>query len=45
MFLRTVRKHGAKMSLMDKVQGRYQGFSYQEFGERVKIWLGLASLE
>ncbi|MDZ7263363.1 MAG: long-chain fatty acid--CoA ligase [candidate division KSB1 bacterium] len=45
MFLNTVKTHGPKTSLMTKVGGQYQGFSYQELGERVKHFaLGLASL-
>lgn len=45
MFLNTVQEHGSKTALMSKVAGEYQGFSYQEFGERVKnIALGLAAL-
>lgn len=45
MFLNTVAEHGSKTALMTKVGGQYQGFSYQEFGERVKNFaLGLASL-
>jgi len=45
MFWDVVEKHGAKTSLMKKVEGNYQGFSYQEFGQRVKNFaLGLASL-
>ena len=45
MFLNTVKEHGSKTALMTKVEGQYQGFSYQEFGERVKNFaLGLASL-
>ncbi len=45
MFLNTVKTHGSKMSLMAKVGGQYQGFSYQELGDRVKHFaLGLASL-
>ena len=45
MFLNTVKEYGSKTALMTKVAGQYQGFSYQEFGERVKnIALGLASL-
>ena len=45
MFLEVVKKHGNKTSLMKKVEGKYQGFSYNEFGERVKNFaLGLAAL-
>jgi long-chain acyl-CoA synthetase len=45
MFLRTVQTHGARMSLMEKVKGQYQGFNYKEFGDRVRNFaLGLASL-
>jgi len=45
MFLDTVITHGSKTALMSKVEGQYQGFNYQEFGERVKkLALGLASL-
>lgn len=45
MFQEVVKKHGQKTSLMQKVAGEYQGFSYAEFGERVKNFaLGLASL-
>ncbi|MDZ7332954.1 MAG: long-chain fatty acid--CoA ligase [candidate division KSB1 bacterium] len=45
MLWEVVAKHGAKTSLMYKVAGKYEGFSYQELGERVKNFaLGLASL-
>ncbi len=45
MFQQVVEKHGQKTSLMQKVAGEYKGFSYREFGERVKNFaLGLASL-
>ncbi len=45
MFQQVVEKHGQKTSLMQKVAGEYKGFSYSEFGERVKNFaLGLASL-
>ena len=45
MFQNTVKAHGSKTALMSKVAGQYQGFSYQEFGERVRNFaLGLASL-
>jgi len=45
MFLETVKKHGSKTSLMEKKQGTYEGFTYEEFGRRVKNFaLGLASL-
>lgn len=45
MFQEVVKKHGQKTSLMKKVEGEFKGFSYQEFGERVKNFaLGLASL-
>jgi len=45
MFQQVVKKHGDKTSLMQKIEGIYQGFSYAEFGERVKNFgLGLASL-
>ncbi|MFZ5517209.1 MAG: AMP-dependent synthetase/ligase [Candidatus Zhuqueibacterota bacterium] len=45
MFLNTVQNHGSKTAIMHKVDGQYQGFSYQELGERVKNFaLGLASL-
>ncbi len=45
MFQQVVKKHGEKTSLMQKIEGTYQGFSYAEFGERVKNFaLGLASL-
>jgi len=45
MFQNVVKKHGQKTSLMQKVAGEYQGFSYAELGERVKNFaLGLASL-
>lgn len=45
MFQRVVKTHGAKTSLMEKKEGVYQGFSYQEFGARVKHFaLGLAAL-
>ena len=45
MFLDVVNKHGQKISLMQKIDGKYQGFTYHEFGERVKhVALGLASL-
>ena len=45
MFQDVVKKHGQKTSLMQKVEGEFKGFSYQEFGERVKNFaLGLASL-
>jgi len=45
LFLDTVKAHGAKTSLMEKIEGAYQGFSYEEFGKRVKNFaLGLASL-
>ncbi len=45
MFLNTVDEHGSKIALMNKVAGQYQGFTYREFGDRVKNFaLGLASL-
>ncbi|MFZ5519309.1 MAG: AMP-dependent synthetase/ligase [Candidatus Zhuqueibacterota bacterium] len=45
MFQQVVKKHGEKTSLMQKIEGIYQGFSYAEFGERVKNFgLGLASM-
>ncbi len=45
MFLNTVENHGSKTAIMHKVEDQYQGFSYQELGERVKNFaLGLASL-
>ncbi|MEE4310355.1 MAG: long-chain fatty acid--CoA ligase [candidate division KSB1 bacterium] len=45
MFQDVVVKHGAKTSLMEKKDGTYQGFSYKEFGDRVKyLALGLASM-
>lgn len=45
MFLEVVKQHGQKTSLMQKVGGEFKGFSYQEYGERVKNFaLGLASL-
>jgi len=45
MFQEVVKKHGQKTSLMQKVEGEFKGFSYAEFGERVKNFaLGLASL-
>ena len=45
MFQDVVAKHGAKTSLMEKKDGTYQGFSYKEFGDRVKyLALGLASM-
>lgn len=45
MFQETVQAHGAKTALMEKKEGVYQGFSYQEFGERVKnVAQGLLSL-
>ena len=45
MFQNVVKKHGQKTSLMQKVEGEFKGFSYAEFGERVKNFaLGLASL-
>jgi long-chain acyl-CoA synthetase len=45
MFQNVVTKHGQKTSLMQKVAGEFKGFSYAEFGERVKNFaLGLASL-
>ena len=46
MFLEVVNTHVHKTALMDKKSGSYQGFSYREFGERVKNFaLGLASLD
>ena len=45
MFLNTVKTNGSKTALMNKVEGKYQGITYQEFGEKVKDFaLGLASL-
>ena len=45
MFLEVVNNHGAKTSLMEKIDGEYQGFSYTEMSTRVKNFsLGLASL-
>ncbi len=45
MFQEVVKKHGQKTSLMQKVAGEFKGFSYDEFGKRVKNFaLGLASL-
>jgi long-chain acyl-CoA synthetase len=45
MFLNTVITNGSNTALMRKVEGQYQGITYQEFGERVKnLALGLASL-
>ena len=45
MFQEVVKKHGQKTSLMQKVEGEFKGFSYDEFGKRVKNFaLGLASL-
>ena len=45
MFQNVVTQHGQKTSLMQKVAGEFEGFSYAEFGERVKNFaLGLASL-
>jgi len=45
MFLNTVKTYSSKTALMNKVEGQYQGITYQEFGERVKkLALGLASL-
>lgn len=45
MFQDVVKKHGPKTALMKKEGGEFKGFSYQEFGERVKNFaLGLASL-
>lgn len=45
MLLEVVQAHGAKTSLMTKKAGAYQGFSYNEFLNRVKYFaLGLASL-
>ncbi len=45
MFLNTVKANGSKTALMNKVEGEYQGFTYQEFGDRVRhLALGLASL-
>ena len=45
MFLNTVKTYGSKTTLMKKVDGQYQGITYQEFGEKVKNFaLGLASL-
>ena len=45
MFQDVVKKHGQKTALMRKEGGEFKGFSYQEFGERVKNFaLGLASL-
>jgi long-chain acyl-CoA synthetase len=45
MFLDTVKTNGSKTALMNKVEGQYQGISYQQFGEKVKnLALGLASL-
>jgi len=45
MFLDTVKTYGSKTALMSKVEGQYQGFNYQEFGDRVKkLALGFASL-
>ena len=45
MLQEVVQQYGQKTSLMQKVEGKYQGFSYNELGERVKNFaLGLASL-
>ncbi len=45
MLQETVKAHGAKTALMEKKEGVYQGFSYQEFGERIKnVSQGLLSL-
>ena len=45
MFLDTVKTYGSKTALMSKVEGQYQGFTYQAFGEKVKTFaLGLVSL-
>ena len=45
MFLNTVKTNGSNTALMSKVEGQYQGITYQEFGEKVKyLALGLASL-
>ena len=45
MFRTVVKTHGDKTALMEKRGGTYQGFSYREFGERVKNFaMGLASL-
>jgi len=45
MFNDTVKKFGSKTSLMSKQEGTFQGFSYDEFGDRVQNFaLGLASL-
>jgi long-chain acyl-CoA synthetase len=45
MLLEVVQAHGGKTSLMTKKAGTYQGFSYDEFLNRVKYFaLGLASL-
>ena len=45
VFLAVVKKHGDKISLMEKVEGEYQGFSYKEFGERVRNFaLGLVGM-
>lgn len=45
MFLDVTHRHGSKISLMEKVDNEYQGFSYDEFAKRVRHFaLGLASL-
>lgn len=45
MFLNTVKANGSKTALMNKVEGEYRGFTYQEFGDKVRhLALGLASL-
>lgn len=45
MFLNTVKTNGSNMALMSKVDGQYQGITYQELGEKAKnLALGLASL-
>jgi long-chain acyl-CoA synthetase len=45
MFLNTVQTYGAKTALMHKVEGQYQGITYQELETSVKnLALGLASL-
>lgn len=45
MFLNTVKINASKTALMSKVDGKYQGITYQEFGANVKDFtLGLASL-
>ncbi|MBN1352355.1 long-chain fatty acid--CoA ligase [candidate division KSB1 bacterium] len=45
MFIDVVKQHGARTALMTKVKGQYEGFTYEEFGRRVRNFaLGLAAL-